>query len=94
MELQLGSYLAKKPFELAFSAYEALESNKKVCGNYPLSTAASSTRNQYVSSITITITITASTGTTGFAVFLEVINPETALTLPSVGTYSSSSLVF
>ena len=92
MELQLRSYLGKKPFELAFIAHEALEGNKKVCGNYPLSTAASSTRNQCVSSITITIT--TSTGTTGFAVFLEVINPETALTLPSVGTYSSSSLVF
>lgn len=92
MELQLRSYLGKKPFELAFIAHEALEGNKKVCGNHLLSTAASSTRNQCVSSITITIT--TSTGTTGFAVFLEVINPETAFTLPSVGTYSSSSLVF
>ena len=59
-----------------------LEDEKETCGTHSVSTTAGVTSNQCRSNGIITITIP--TGTTESASLLEVANPETAFTTPSV----------
>ena len=59
-----------------------LEDEKEICSTHSVSTTAGVTSNQCRSNDIITITIP--TGTTESASLLEVANPETAFTTPSV----------